>query len=313
MNPYEILGVSPEANRQDVKAAFRRLAKDCHPDVRPGDSAAEQRFKDLKAAYESALAKAGERIQPGAAGWKSRERAAVRRNARRSVSVSVEEAVRGTSVRLDGAGPCKGCAGAGHLRSRHPVVCDTCGGSGISGYKERGIIRVKLTCPDCAGSGRSTRIRCVECGGFGTSPLSDLDFSVPPGCRDGDTFTIAGGASDKEGNAVGDLEIVVRVVSGEAFRVAGDDIETDVAVETWEAVLGAEKNVRAPDGRHFKLSVPAGSRPGRRFRLKGQGFTGDGGRGDFVVILAVVLPDSADPRVRQAYETLRDTLSNQVA
>lgn len=305
MNPYEILGVAPTATRQEISAAWRRKAAECHPDRNPGDATAKDRFQKLQTAHREALARLdGKPSSPPP--W-NRTR---RRDLRREIHVGVAEAVRGKKVRIDGSsGPCHGCGGEGSLRSRHPLACQTCGGSGISGYRERGIIRVKLGCPDCAGSGRSTRIRCVECGGVGTTPTHPVELDVPPGCRDGDTFLVEGGASDVSAGVEGDLEVVVRVVPDEMFRPAGDDIETDIQVEVWEAALGGECYVVTPDGRRVRLAVPAGSQHGRRFRMKGQGFAGDGGRGDFVVVLSVLIPNAAGGAEREAFLQLRDTLS----
>ena len=305
MNPYEILGVPPSAGKQEISAAFRKKAKDCHPDLYPSDKSAEVRFIQLKKAYEEAVAnfvglQAARPPRPNRA----------TRTIRREVTLSVPEVVRGTTVRMPGSsGPCLGCGGEGHLRSNHAVACGTCGGSGISGYREKGIIRVKVACPDCAGSGRTTRITCVECGGYGSAPSVALDVDVPPGCRDGDVLSVPGGSSDPERGIAGDLEIVVRVKEGDGWRIVRDDIEKDVEIPVWDAVLGTELAVEGPDGRRFKLTVPPGSQSGRRFRLKGQGYAGGGTRGDFVAVLGIAVPNPADPDVRRAFERLRDDIA----
>lgn len=303
MNPYEVLGIDPSSTPDEIHAAWRAKAAECHPDRNPDDPAATGRFQRLLQARDAALAGLGSRARPAPGRLR-------RRDLRREVHVGVADAVKGCRIRIEGSsGPCPGCGGEGSLRSRHPVACQSCGGSGISGYRERGIIRVRVACPDCAGSGRSTRIRCVECGGVGTSPLRPVELDVPAGCRDGSVFFVEGGASDPDAGVAGDLEIVVRVRADGAFRPAGDDIEADVQVEVWEAALGTDRMVCLPDGRSVRLAVPPGSQPGRRFRMKGRGFADGGGRkGDFVAVLSVRIPDAGSGQAKEAFERLRDAL-----
>lgn len=308
MNPYDILEISSDATKQQITAAFRQKAKECHPDLNPGDQCAKARFIQLQKAYEEAIARLSS-PRHAAAEERSKPSRTVR-NVRREVTITVPQSLQGVTMHLEGAsGPCKGCRGEGHLRSNHPVQCSTCGGSGIAGYRERGIIRVKVACPDCAGSGRSTRIVCVECAGFGSMPSSALDVEIPPGCRDGDVLSVFGGASDPVRGIQGDLEIVVRVQECDGWRVVRDDVERDIVLPVWDAVLGAAVSVEGPDGRRFKLEIPPGSQPGRRFRLKGHGYAGAARRGDFVAVLAVSLPNPTDTRVQKAFERLRDDLA----
>jgi len=305
MNPYEVLGIPPSATRDEIHAAWRRKAAQHHPDRNPGDPAAKERFQALQEARNAALARiSGKPAKPAPAPLR-------RRDLRREVHVGVAEAVRGCKVRIEGSsGPCPGCGGDGHLRSRHPIACQTCGGTGISGYRERGIIRVKVGCPDCGGSGRSMRIRCVECGGVGTTPSRPVELDVPEGCADGSVFLVEGGASDPAAGLIGDLEIVVRVKADAGFRPVGDDIEADVPVEVWEAALGVDKALTLPDGKPVRLAVPPGSQHGRPFRLKGHGLAKEeGGKGDFVAILSVRVPNASSGEAREAFERLRDALA----
>lgn len=304
MDPYELLGVAPSSGKGEIASAFREKAKSCHPDLNPDDPGAAERFIRLQEAYRSAIGNLDSPPSPGAAPRMKR------RDLRREVEIGVDEAVEGTEVRLDGvAGPCAACDGEGAVRSERATACSTCGGSGISGYRERGIIRVKVSCPDCGGSGRTTRIVCRECRGVGSVPHIHVDIEVPPGTRDGEILTFPGAASDPSNGLAGDLEVVVRVRPGPGVRISGNDVEADVPVEVWEAALGTEKSIRVPGGGKFRLAVPPGTQHGRRFRLKGRGLGSGDERGDYVAVVSVSVPKATDRPAKQAFERLRDALA----
>lgn len=303
MDHYELLGVTPASSKAEIAAAFRSKAKSCHPDRNPGDPASAERFIRLQEAYRrvvEGLSKADRKEGPSSIR---------RRDLRREISIGVEQAIAGTTVRLDGvAGPCGTCDGEGRVRGGRASSCSTCGGSGISGYRERGIIRVKVSCPDCGGSGRTTRVTCSECRGMGSVPHISADIEVPAGCRDGEVLTFAGSASDPDRGLAGDLEVVVRVRAEGGLRISGDDVEGDVAIEIWEAALGAERTLSPPGGGKFKLSIPPGSQHGRKFRLKGHGLGSGEARGDYVAVVWIRIPAAVDPVTRDAFAKLRDAL-----
>jgi len=304
MNPYEILGAPPTADRAALTAAFRERAKSCHPDLNPDDPGASEKFILLQEALRLAV--------EGLSGASSKDprRRMQRRDLRREVTVGIDDAVRGTTVRLDGvAGPCSACDGEGSVKSDRVGACPTCGGSGISGYRERGIIRVKVGCPDCGGSGRTTRISCSECMGVGFVPHICVDIEIPAGCRNGEVLSFPGAASDPGRGLAGDLEIVVSVDPGKGSRVVGDDVETDVEVEVWEAALGTERTLTAPGGGKFKLAVPAGTQHGRRFTLKGKGLGSGPDRGAFVAVVTVRIPRAVDPAARAVFLKLKDEMA----
>lgn len=303
MNPYELLGVAPTADRAAIAAAFRERAKSCHPDLNPDDPGAAEKFIRLQEAHRLAIEGLSK-----PSGNDPRRRMQ-RRDLRREVTVGVDEAVTGTTVRLDGvAGPCAACAGEGSVKSDRVGACPTCGGSGISGYRERGIIRVKVGCPDCGGSGKTTRISCSECMGIGFVPHICVDIEIPAGCRNGEVLSFPGAASDPERGLAGDLEVVVSVRPGEGRRIVGEDVETDVAIEVWEAAMGTERMLTAPGGGKFKLAIPAGTQHGRRFMLKGRGLGSGPDRGAFVAVVSVRIPRATEPAARAAFTRLRDEM-----
>jgi len=301
MNPYEILGIQASATEEEAQAAFRRLAKLHHPDVNPGDPEAAERFDRIRKAYDAVLSGSAAQAQaPSPFAPPSR------RDVRKVVRIGLAEAFTGGSVRIPGSsGPCGECSGEGFLPTERPVLCSTCMGTGVSGRHERGILRVKVQCPDCAGSGKAMRIRCESCDGHGTSKSAPAVVRVPPGCRDGASFVVRGGANDPDENIVGDLEVVIAVAEHPRFKVSGSNLETEVEVEVWDAALGASVSVPSLTGRSFRLAVPAGTQPGRKFRMKGQGMPSGEGAGDLVVTVRVRVPDASSGPLKAAFEGLR--------
>lgn len=297
MDPYTRLGLRPGATQDEIAAAFRKLAKRAHPDS-GGDV---ETFRAIKEAYDAL--KAGRKdVRPAPATRGRRSRRAVTR----CVTVDVATAMKGGTVHVGSASvTCTECEGDGYVRTSVPVPCQTCGGTGVSGYAESGFIRVQTGCPDCGGSGRSTRVRCASCLGNGVTPEIDLEVSFPPGIRPGDVFTVPDGAPFPDGRRRGDLELVIEV-SDDRFRIVGDDVETDVEVEVWDAALGGAAAVVAPDGRRFRLAVPPGSAAGRKFRMKGMGLDGFAGPGDFVAVLKVRIPDASTGSAREAFSRLKE-------
>jgi len=301
MNPYEILGIQEGASEEEARAAFRKLAKVHHPDLNPGDPEAAARFDRIRKAYDAVSSGS-----PAGAQAPSPFASPTRRDVRKVVRIGLAEAFAGGSVRIPGSsGPCGECSGEGFLPTERPVLCSTCMGTGVSGRHERGILRVKVQCPDCGGSGKAMRIRCESCDGHGTSKIAPAVVRVPPGCRDGESFVVKGGANDPDENVVGDLEVVISVTEHPRFKVSGRNLETDVEVEVWDAALGVSVSVPSLSGRNFRLAVPAGTQPGRKFRMKGQGMPSEDGAGDLVVTVRVRVPDASSGPLRDAFEAMR--------
>lgn len=306
MNPYDILGIPGDSSEEAVQASYRRLAKETHPDLNPGDPEAAEKFDRITKAYNAIRSGTADSPspQPGGMG------APVRRDVRKVVSIGLAEAFTGGTIRVAGSsGPCSCCSGEGFLPSGRLVVCSTCMGSGISGYHERGIIRVKVQCPECGGSGHSMRIRCEECDGHGVTKAAPAEVKVPPGCRDGTVFVVRNGASDIDENVVGDLEVVINILEHPSYRITGNDLETEVTIDVWDAALGASVAVPALAGGGFRLSVPPGTQPGRRFKLKGRGMPSESALGDLVVTVRVRVPEASSGEVKSAFESLRTTLA----
>lgn len=326
MSPYELLGIPEDAPSAVVTAAYRRLAKETHPDLNPGDGGAAARFSEVRRAYEAIVA-----MKAHAAGRASRSyeeansrgrnqtardgfghAAATRRDVRKVVSIGLAEAFVGGTIRIAGSsGRCSGCSGEGFHRTKHRVTCHVCLGSGISGYAEKGIIRVKVACPECAGTGHAMKMLCEECLGEGTSTTAPAEIIVPPGCSDGASFLVKGGANDPVGGFVGDLLVVIAILPHPAYAVSGRNLETLLTIESWEAAMGADVFVPGLASGGFRLTVPPGTQSGRKFRLKGRGMPGEPEPGDLIVVIDVRIPNAERGPVRAAFDAVRQATLGQ--
>lgn len=305
MNPFKVLGVPFNATKDEVTAAYRQLAKKCHPDLNPDDPKAAERFKDLSQAYKTLIAEIDAPLQRDRRPQPKRS-APTTVTVRRNVFLSVHEAITGCKKRVESiSGPCGCCSGSGKVPAPGPVECTLCLGTGVRHRRQSGFINLKVECGDCSGTGKVTWFKCHECGGFGSVHMDACDVDIPPGTRSGEQLIIPGGANDRRENVVGDVEITV-VVKDRRFRIAGNDIETEVVVDIWDATLGTTANVALPSGEVCRLVIPPETPQGGRFRIKGRGLHYTEEKGDLVVTLRTRPLKLADPGVRQAMETLRD-------
>ena len=304
MTPHAVLGLHFNAGRDEVTAAFRRLAKECHPDLNPDDPEAAEKFRAVSEAYKTITA------ELDAPHGRSRRPQEARTaptvvTLRRNVFLTVHEAMTGCRKLVEGiSGPCRVCTGSGRVPAPGPVECPTCFGTGVSQRRQSGFINLKVECSDCSGTGRITWFTCHECSGFGSVHMESCDVDIPPGSRSGDRLVVPGGANDRRENVVGDVEITV-VVKDPRFSMSGNDIETFVTLELWEAVLGTTVGVALPSGETCRLVVPPETPPGGRFRIKGRGLNYTEEKGDLIVAVRTRSPKLADPGVAEAMNMLK--------
>jgi molecular chaperone DnaJ len=298
-NYYDLLGVSENATDDEIRKAFRRLAKKCHPDVNPGDKAAESRFKEINEANEILSDRK-----------KREEYDAIRKGV--------------SPGGFGDGGPFRWAGGPGFDPGGYPqgevfdfgdLFGDLLRGGGVGQAGGRGAdlamdlpvdfldmargavrdlqYRRPKVCPGCRGSGRAGRRGCPQCGGAGvTEHVERIKIRVPAGARDGSTIRVGGkGGEGGDPGRNGDLVIRLRMIAHPYFRREGNDIFLDAPVTYSEAVKGARISVPTIDG-PVTVSVPAGSSSGRKLRLKGRGvpLPGGGPRGDQYVVLQVTVP-----------------------
>lgn len=312
MNPFDYLGVPNDAGLQDAKSAYRRLAKACHPDQHPDDPDAPRKFALLHEAYTEAIKQIAARPAEaypgrGPSASSARRKPPSSRTVWRDVEIDVAMALSGGEVTIPGAsGVCDHCQGEGRIPLGHETECATCEGSGKSGTRYGAYISVSIQCHECDGTGRTIFVPCHRCGGFGVSSTTECRTTLPPNVREGDTFRIDGAASIPSENVRGDVQIMVKVVD-RSYRIVGDDVETTVMLDLWDAANGGAVAVMQPGGDKVTLKYPAGTAHGRRFRMPGRGMErlSAAGRGDFVVVAAIRPVVNSNPEIAAALEALR--------
>ena len=283
-DPYKVLGVARDAPDEEVRRAYRKLAKQLHPDVNPANRAtAEERFKKVSAAYD---------IIGDPEKRKQFDRGEIDANG---------EARRGFHrTRAGGGGPFGGRAGGGRTEEDFgfgDIFSDLFGRGRASDaggpFAARGRdVRYTLEIDFLeAATGAKKRVTMPD-GGV-------LDLTVPEGVADGQTLRLKGkGSPGPRGSEVGDALVEIRVRPHAHFKRVGDDIALDLPITIDEAVIGAKIEVPTVSGR-VSLTIPKGTSSGRVFRLKGKGVrnTTTGHTGDQLVTVRIVLPDTIDEKL----------------
>jgi len=324
---YELLGVSREASEQDIKRAFRSLARELHPDVSDAPDA-QERFREVAEAYQvlsnsetrelyDRYGHAGLRgggFTPGTFDFGSLSDlfsaffgddlfGATRRQARGAdiaaeVEIELVEAAHGATrdVPFRVAVACARCDGDGAEPGTTPTTCPTCGGAGrvqqVSNSVFGQFVRTQ-SCPRCGGAGRIVESPCTECGGSGRKVEERrLEVKIPAGIHDGQQIRISGeGHAGQLGGRAGDVYVLVHVLPDPRFVREGDDVFSTVDLTIAEAALGATLTADTLDG-PVELEFASGTQPGDIRVLSGRGMPvlQGLGRGDHRVLVNVVVP-----------------------
>jgi len=345
---YEVLGVNRGANSDEIRRAFRNLAKEFHPDVNKSPDA-EAKFKEINEAY--AILSDNERRAAydryGHAGLEGmpidfnfdfpfsdlfseffgfgmgtqRRRRAPRRGAdlRYDIALEFEEAVFGLDkeIEFERQEICSVCDGSRAEPGTSPIRCETCKGTGEVRQARQtflGSLVNVTTCPTCGGLGETISTPCHQCNGRGQErKVIHRVVSIPAGVDEGTQIRLAGeGEPGPNNGPKGDLYIVIHVKPHRYFRRRNNDILLDLAINVAQATLGAEVTVPTVDGEE-KLKISAGSQPGKMIRMKGKGVPRlrRNGRGDQLVILSVEVPRSLTPDQRKLFEDLAATMGTE--
>lgn len=313
-NYYELLGVSESAGADEIRKAFRRLARKYHPDVNPGDRAAETRFKEINEAHE-VLSDPNKRaeydaLRRGAFSGGSREGGPFRWQG--GSGFDPGDLPYGESFGFgDAFGDLFRGGGFSQPGARGPDLVmelpvdflDMARGE----VRDLQYMRPK-TCPVCRGTGRSGRKACTACRGEGaTEERERVKVRIPAGAKDGSTIRVAGKGAEGTGpGRSGDLVLRLRMLPHPYFRREGSDIYIDLPVNYSEAVKGAKIRVPTIDGA-VTVTVPPGSSSGRKLRLKGRGVPAPRGasRGDQYVVIQIAVPKEQSGRLLDLAEELK--------
>jgi molecular chaperone DnaJ len=330
---YDVLGVSRQATAEEIKRAYRRRARELHPDANPDDPTAEARFKELARAYE--VLSDPERRQifdtygtddPGAAGagpfdggindvfsmlfgqgfggGQARPSGPPRgADLEATVEVEFEQAVFGTQapVTVRTAEPCDDCEATGAAAGTTPVTCGDCGGSGQVRRVRQSMLGQMVTsgaCGRCGGTGRIIESPCRGCGGDGRQILDrTYTVDIPAGIDDGQTLRLPGrGAAGPRGGGTGDLYVHVGVTPHDRFVRVGYDLVCEVPIAMTQAALGTDVELETLDGTEVVTIEPGTpSRWRTVLRRRGVPHVDGRGRGDLVVEVVVEVPTALTP------------------
>ncbi len=341
-NPYEVLGVARTATADEIKKAYRKLARAHHPDRNPGDTASEERFKEAQDAYDvlsdpqkreqfdrfgaAGLGAGGfqdvrfENVDLGdlsdlfggvgslfgRGGRQARPRPQRGVDLESRVSISFDDALRGVEVRVpvDTETACRACGGTGAEPGTAPRQCPDCAGSGLVS-DSHGLFALSQPCRRCRGNGIVVDTPCAACRGAGQERVTKRYLvKIPAGARDGTRIRLRGkGEPGSSGGPAGDLWVRVEVERSALYERRGADLVLEVPVTYPEATLGATVEIPTPDG-PVALKVAAGTESGKLLRVKGRGAPKlkGGGRGDLLARVKVTVPAKLNKAEREALE-----------
>ena len=306
------LGLEPGASKEEIRSAYRRIARDNHPDKSPGDEAAATRFRAAAEAYRALGSRASSSAAtpppeaPRSAGDVfdavfNRQGASRGHDLRYTLTLSLAEVARGgeRTIRVPGRATCRRCGGTGAELGSSPILCQTCKGSG-SAAQRRGPFELKRDCPTCRGRGRLQSDPCGACRGSGDVEVErEIPFLLPPGVQSGTRLRVAGeGEPGRRGGEPGDLFVVIEVAPHPLFERDGNDLVVEVPISFAVAALGGHVRVPTLDG-IVRARVPPGSASGRVLLVKRKGIDG----GDIRITLRIEVPESLDDATRAALET----------
>lgn len=335
---YRSLGVPKGASEAEIKRAYRKLARQLHPDVTGDDPKSTERFKEITEAYEVLSDPKRRRsydlfgapgsqstVEPPFSGFADAFADVLRRNQRRNqgpepgvdverdLHITLAEAATGCEkmLEIEVTKTCATCEGAGFPKDKPPETCPECDGAGTKG----GTFPLKRTCSRCDGVGTIRRYTCKACAGDGTRREKDrLKVTVPAGVDTGTRLRLKGrGEAGKNNGVAGDLYVVVQVGADDRFERDGADLKTTLRIGLKEALLGGRAEVPLPDGSAV-MTIPPGTQGGQVFRIRGRGMPRMGAgagaagagkaAGDVLVTVQLRIPKTLSPDARALVEKL---------
>ncbi len=333
---YKTLNVGKDASQDEIKKAFRKLARKYHPDLNPGDKTAEEKFKEINEAYAvlsdpqkraeyDSGGKTFENFFEGFRDFNFREafnfgdifsnifdtesrvepRYAQGENILTGIELTLEEAFTGTTRTLTFTRTveCDACRGSG---AESYQTCDKCKGSG-SFKASKGFFKMSQPCQECVGTGKKITSICKKCAGRGRILQTDtVNVKIPAGVDNGAVVKLRGKGNAGIGGApAGDLHLEISIKPHRIFNRKGDDIHITLPVTFGEAALGAKLEVPTIDGATI-MTLPAGTQSGQKFKLSGKGFISPKSkkRGDEYVEIKIAVPKEIPEKAKEAIRVI---------
>ncbi len=335
---YEVLGIARNSDDTVIKASYRKLVLQYHPDRNAHDPEAEVRFKEVQEAYEVLREPAKRQrydryghaglsdgpLGPGDGGDAMSDLVSEffggifggggggrrgGRDVRVELTLDLEEAYRGgrKSVNIPRKEKCGDCSGSGAKPGTKVIKCKQCGGQGVI-LQGQGFFRIQRTCPYCSGRGQTIPDPCVSCQGVGQREVSlPLEINIPAGVENGMRSRVQGyGETPAGGGAAGDLHVFFHVLDHPFFQRDGRDLACEVPITFSQAALGAEVLVPTLAGKPVPLRVQPGQQSGDQIRIPGWGIPeiGSGRVGDLIVVIRLETPRNLTKRQEELFREL---------
>jgi molecular chaperone DnaJ len=350
-DPYEVLGVARDADEAQIKSAFRRLARELHPDVNKHDPEAEDKFKAAAEAYEilsdserratydryghdglrsggfapnfegfGSISDLFDAFFGGAFGAAARGGPMQGGDVAVNAEVTLAQAATGAEIELsfEGIDTCERCHGNGAEPGTPIVTCDRCGGAGVLQAVTRspfGQVVRQVACDVCGGDGRVAEQPCPRCDGRGREVRRrTLRVDIPAGIDEGQRIRLSGrGHAGEHGGPAGDLYVLIRVTPDERFVRDGDDLVTALDVPAPLAALGATLSAPSLDG-DVEVEIEPGTQPGAILTVAGKGMPRlrrPGRNGDLRVVVNVVVPRKLSKEQQRMAQELADSMTEE--
>jgi len=336
---YEVLGVKKQATNDEIKKAYRKLAKEWHPDKNPDNKVAEEKFKEVSEAYEvlSDSTKKSNYDRFGHAGNNrggmdmndafndmfnrhfNQQRQPERRVGQKMsllVKLTLEEIFTGVkkTYKYDRHVACDDCGGHGGLDSS---TCSECNGTGHRTQTFRtpmGNVQQMSPCYSCNSTGVKYTNECKTCNGSGLKKVNEtIDVEIPAGVVEGMTFVMEGKGHGIKSGGEGDLHIKIMELQHKTYVRSGADLKLNLKLQYTQLVLGDKVEIETIDGGKIRISIPEYSDIGNNLRIPYKGVTiyGKEGRGDIIITLGVDMPKELSDDVKAAVINLKDKVNEQ--
>ena len=342
---YKVLGVDEGISEKDLTKAYRKLARQLHPDANPGDSKAEESFKEISAAYDvlgdskkRAEYDEARRLGPMGGGFSGgfpgdfsdgmgfnmedlfgglfnqggANRGRRGNDLETTLTIPFFESVNGvtTTVNITSDAPCSTCDGSGAKPGTTPKICSSCSGRGVQA-ENQGPFSFSRPCGTCGGRGNQIDNPCDLCRGAGIErrPRA-VKVRIPPGIESGQRIRLKGKGGPGNNGPNGDLFIRMKIEPHPVFGRQGNHLTVTVRITWPEAVLGSDVVVPTLDGGTVTLKVPSGTPSGQTFRIKGKGVATKRDIGDLLSTIEVDIPTELNKEQQKAVEALAETFNS---